>query len=79
VHVDDAEQRAIMRDELIERLREVDWSRAKHCEGIAGKFTPKGAFSIGGSKETAYAIYGALTDDTSSAYEQVRPSLKPAA
>lgn len=79
LHVDDAAQRGEMRAELIASLREVDWSRGKHWEGIAGKFTPKGAFSIGGSKETAYAIYGALTDDTSVAYAQVRPSLKAAA
>jgi len=79
LHADDPHQRAKMRDELIERLREVDWRRGKQWEGIAGKFTPKGAFSIGGSKETAYAIYGALTDDTSPAYAQVRPSLAAAA
>ncbi len=79
VHVDDPSHRADLRAQLIERLREVDWTRAKHWEGIAGKFTPKGAFSIGGSKETAYAIYGALSDDTSPAFEQVRPSLKAAA
>lgn len=79
LHEDDPDQRAAMRTELIERLREVDWARAKHWEGIAGKFTPKGTFSIGGSKETAYAIYGALTDDTSSAFAQVRSSLQAAA
>jgi DNA sulfur modification protein DndB len=79
LHVDDSDQRAAMRAELVDRLREVDWRRAKHWEGIAGKFTPKGAFSIGGSKETAYAIYGALTDDTSPAYDQVRPSIAAAA
>jgi DNA sulfur modification protein DndB len=79
LHTDDPQLRAKMRDELIERLREVDWPRGKQWEGIAGKFTPKGAFSIGGSKETAYAIYGALTDDTSPAYAQVRPSLPVAA
>lgn len=79
LHADDPHVRAKMRAELIDRLREVDWRRAKHWEGIAGKFTPKGSFSIGGSKETAYAIYGALTDDTSSAYQQVRPSTTAAA
>ena len=79
LHIDEDERRETMRAALIQRLREVDWSRSKHWEGIAGKFTPKGTFSIGGSKETAYAIYGALSDDTSPAYQQVRPSLSAVA
>jgi DNA sulfur modification protein DndB len=79
LHADDPQQRTKIRNELIERLRQVDWRRGKHWEGIAGKFTPKGTFSIGGSKETAYAIYGALTDDTSPAFMQVRHSLTAAA
>jgi len=79
LHTHDPDERATLREELIERLRQVDWRRGKHWEGIAGKFTPKGAFSIGGSKETAYAIYGALTDDTSPAFAQVRQTLPAAA
>ena len=79
LHIDDPDQRDIVRASLIKKLRDVDWSRGKHWEGIAGKFTPKGAFSIGGSKETAYAIYGALTDETSTAFKQVRPALAAAA
>jgi DGQHR domain-containing protein len=79
LHIDDPEQREAVRAGLIKKLRDVDWSRGKHWEGIAGKFTPKGAFSIGGSKETAYAIYGALSDDTSAAFLQVRPALAAAA
>lgn len=57
---------------LISKLRTVDWRRSKHWEGIAGKFTPKGAFSVGGSKETAYAVYEALNDETSPGYVSVR-------
>lgn len=64
---------------LIAQLKEVDWSRGKHWEGIAGKYTPKGTFSIGGSKETAYAIYGALSDETSQAFQQIRPTRQAAA
>ncbi|MDZ3837391.1 MAG: DNA sulfur modification protein DndB [Rhodospirillales bacterium] len=60
-------------------LRQVDWSRGKHWEGIAGKFTPKGVLAVGGSKETAYAIFGALSDDTSPAFRCVRPQLEAAA
>jgi len=65
-------ERALKLTHQIALLREVDWTRDKHWEGIAGKFTPKGVLSIGGSKETAYAIFGALSDDTSSAFRKVR-------
>jgi DNA sulfur modification protein DndB len=41
-------------------------------ENIAGKFTPKGTFSIGGTKETAYAVFAALTDENAKSYAQVR-------
>lgn len=68
----DHTSRAAKREAQIALLREVDWSRGKHWEGIAGKFTPKGQLSIGGSKETAYAIFGALSDETSPAFNTVR-------
>lgn len=58
--------------EMAERLTLIDWTKGKHWEGIAGKFTPKGRFSVGGSKETAYAIYASLTDPTSEGYQRVR-------
>jgi DNA sulfur modification protein DndB len=58
--------------ELAEKLASVNWEKGKHWEGIAGKFTPKGSFSLGGPKETAYAIYAAINDDTSEAYGRVR-------
>jgi DNA sulfur modification protein DndB len=58
--------------ELLDRLREVDWTKGKHWEGIAGKFTPKGKFTVGGSKETAYAVYAALNDPTSQGYHRIR-------
>lgn len=51
---------------------EVNWSKGKHWEGIAGKYTPKGAFSLGGAKETAYAIFGALTDMENAGYQRIR-------
>jgi hypothetical protein len=51
---------------------EVDWSREAHWSGIAGKFTPKGRFAIGGAKETSYLIYNALTDKTTPGYKQIR-------
>lgn len=72
LNVHETEERQRLKAEQIEKLRNVDWSRGKHWEGIAGKFTPKGAFSIGGSKETSYAIFEALNDPNSAAYAQVR-------
>ena len=72
VHIEDAQDRALKARELVQSLRSVDWSRDKTWEGIAGKFTPKGAFSLGGSKETAYAVYAALSDPTSPGYARVR-------
>lgn len=72
IQIQNATEREQRRDELVDRLRQVDWRRGRHWEGIAGKFTPKGVFSIGGSKETAYAVYGALADTNSEAYKIVR-------
>jgi DNA sulfur modification protein DndB len=63
----------------VAKLRTVDWRRGKHWEGIAGKFTPKGVFSVGGSKETSYAVYEALNDENSVAYSRVRPASSAAA
>lgn len=63
----DAETRTLM-----ELLRGVRWEKGKHWEGIAGKFTPKGEFSVGGPKETAYAIYTALKDPMSPGFGNIR-------
>jgi DNA sulfur modification protein DndB len=63
--------------QLADELKLVNWGRGKAWEGIAGKFTPKGVFSIGGAKENAYAIYSALTDPNSAGYSRIR--VKPAA
>lgn len=60
------------RDELLARLRQVKWEKGELWEGIAGKRTPKGAFSIGGTKETVYAVYRALNEPTSPEGRQVR-------
>ena len=72
VNIEDAALREAKTASLVKRLKTVDWRRSKHWEGIAGKFTPKGAFSVGGSKETAYAVYEALNDETSSGFVAVR-------
>jgi len=65
-------ERAAKRDELLDRLRGIRWDKGKAWEGIAGKFSPKGNFSVGGSKETAYAVYSALNDRTSDSFNRIR-------
>jgi DNA sulfur modification protein DndB len=75
VNIDEPAMRAAKTAVLVGKLKAVDWRRGKHWEGIAGKFTPKGAFSVGGSKETAYAVYEALNDETSQGYLTVRTQL----
>jgi DNA sulfur modification protein DndB len=72
VNIEEPALREARTASLVRRLKTVDWRRGKHWEGIAGKFTPKGAFSVGGSKETAYAVYEALNDQTSSGFVQIR-------
>ena len=72
IHITDAQGRAHKARELVYGLSGVNWARDKTWEGIAGKFTPKGAFSLGGSKETAYAVYATLTDANSPGYARVR-------
>lgn len=79
LNINDAELRAAKKAALIQKLLQVDWHRGKHWEGIAGKFTPKGTFSIGGSKETAYAIFEALSDEAADAYQRIRISKAEAA
>jgi hypothetical protein len=65
--------------ELVEKLRSVHWEKGQRWEGILGKFTPSGVFSIGGTKETVYQVFAALDDPTSPAYKQVRGSTANAA
>jgi DNA sulfur modification protein DndB len=58
--------------EALESLRKVDWSKGEHWSGIAGKFTATGRFSVGGTKEVAYAVYNVLTDPSNPGYNRVR-------
>ncbi len=58
--------------QLAQILANVKWERSKRWEGIAGKFTPKGAFTVGGAKETSYAVFSALTDPNDRGYLAIR-------
>ncbi len=76
---EDPTERIVKCRELANDMKAVVWSRGKAWEGIAGKFTPKGAFTLGGPKETAHAIYAALTNPASDGYKRVRPGIAVAA
>jgi DNA sulfur modification protein DndB len=75
VNIDEPTMREAKTAALIRKVRTVDWRRSKHWEGIAGKFTPKGTLSGGGGKETSYAVYEALNDETSPGYVSVRTQM----
>lgn len=76
--IEDAHARRMKCVELANGLKAVNWTRGKVWEGIAGKFTPKGSFSLGGPKETAHAIFAALTNPASEGYARVRGLAPPA-
>jgi DGQHR domain-containing protein len=68
-------------DEVLERLNGVMWERdyerpddtkGSPWDGIAGKFTPAGRFSIGGPKEVGHAVAKALKDVASPEGQQIR-------
>lgn len=72
VVIEDDEARRRKADEFIAMLRPVDWQRSERWTGIAGKMTPRGQLSVGGAKETAYAIHGALVGPNQDAHRKVR-------
>jgi DNA sulfur modification protein DndB len=68
-------------DEVLDRLTGVMWEReyekpdgsnASPWDGIAGKFTPAGRFSIGGPKEVGHAVAKALKEAASPEGRQIR-------
>lgn len=62
--------------QLLDTLRNVTWARqvgtSSPWEGIAGKTTPAGSFSIGGPKEVGYAVAQALEQAQTSAGQAIR-------
>jgi DGQHR domain-containing protein len=67
-----AVDRPALAENLITSLKDVDWSKGDHWAGIAGNVTSRGAFSVKGTKEVAYAVHAALADDTSAGYRRIR-------
>lgn len=69
-------QRQDVLDEELGSLKAVDWRKVDHWVGIAGKRTPKGAFSVSGTKEVGYSIYNVLADPDNPNFGRVR-SVRP--
>jgi DNA sulfur modification protein DndB len=67
----DLDQRRATQNRMLHDLRRVDWSKGDHWLGIAGNYTSTGMFSVKGTKEVAYAVYNALTDQDNAGYHQV--------
>jgi len=65
-------QRGSTSDGLLNSLRDVDWRKGEQWQGIAGRFTPKGVFSVSGTKEVGYAVFNALADPANPSYSTVR-------
>ncbi len=63
--------RADKQEELIAKLREVDWKKGEHWVGIAGAIKAKG-FSVSSPKEATYNVYGALTDSANINHSRIR-------
>lgn len=74
IGIADPSVRTAKAKELAAGLQAVNWQRGPHWAGIAGKLSPKGALSVGGAKENAYAVYSALSDTSNAGYAAVRKS-----
>lgn len=67
-----ASERAEMLESIFDSLKTVNWSKGPHWVGIAGNYTSNQVFSTKGTKEVAYAVHAALSDQTASTYSRVR-------
>jgi hypothetical protein len=64
--------REAMVDRLIRDLSAVDWHKSAAWQGIAGRFSAKGTFSVSGTKEVGYNVFNVLTDPHNPNYHAVR-------
>lgn len=64
-------------ERMLDGLRTVDWHKGAHWQGIAGRFSPKGLFSVSGTKEVGYAVFNVLTDPQNPSYYTVRSGSTP--
>lgn len=72
-----AEDRPTEQARRLDQVREVDRSKGEHWAGGAGKYRESGTFSVGGTKEVAYAVFNVLTDETTPGYRRVRATGAP--
>lgn len=70
-----ASDREMVKRQLLEKVRSVNWTRDSSWDGIAGKMSRSGKLTLGGSKEVAYAVYNALSYDNQPGYRAIRKSL----
>jgi len=66
------EQRSDLQTRLLASLEQVDWKKGERWSGIAGRFTPKGVFSVSGTKEVGYSVFNVLADPDNPNYGYVR-------
>jgi DNA sulfur modification protein DndB len=67
-------QRDEIQKRLIESLQSVDWHKGAHWQGIAGRFSAKGVFTVSGTKEVGYGVFNVLVDAHNPNYTTVRVS-----
>jgi hypothetical protein len=65
-------ERQSLQHRMLVSLTGVDWTKGERWLGIAGNFTAAGVFSVKGTKEVAYAVFNALTDESNPGYSQIR-------
>ncbi|MEV7420342.1 DNA sulfur modification protein DndB [Streptomyces sp. NPDC089919] len=72
-----AEERAGLRAQMLDSLSRVDFAKGDHWLGTVLTKTPRGAYTVNGPKQSAYAVYGALSDPGNPAYKAVRGDESP--
>jgi hypothetical protein len=73
--LDLSEVAAVLRDIRWDRKIEVNGQVRSPWESVAGKFSPRGAFSIGGPKEVGHAVAEAIEHPTSEGGRRIRGHL----
>ncbi|MBT2543702.1 hypothetical protein J7E99_24150 [Streptomyces sp. ISL-44] len=66
------EERSLRLEGLLASLKAVDWRKGDQWLGTVLTKTPQGRYTINGPKQSAYAVFGALSDPASPAYRVVR-------
>jgi DNA sulfur modification protein DndB len=65
-------QRDELQKRLLESLQDVDWRKGERWQGIAGRFSAKGVFTVSGTKEVGYGVFNVLADPHNPNYTTVR-------